>query len=122
MTKIRQKIRKSPTFLLMTLNFNNIFLYLLINGIFSYSEITGKIVSKNETDLFSVSKKNPASLDTFRRFRTENPSKFMGFSHSVYSLELENLSNVIGLRKKQDTHIVALATCAETPHSQGDAH
>lgn len=25
-------------------------------------------------------------------------------------------------KRKQDTHIVALATCAETPHSQGDAH
>ena len=85
-------MKKSPTFLLMTLNFNNIYLYLLISGIFSNSEILGKIVSKNETELSSVSKQNPTVLDTFRRFRTEKPSKIKGFSHSVYSLELENLS------------------------------
>ena len=100
-----------PTlFLLMTLNFNNIYLYLLISGIFSNSEILGKIVSKNETDLSSVSKKNPTALDTFRRFRTEKPSKIKDFSYSVYSLELENLSNVIGLRKKQDTPKVVYFT------------
>ena len=91
----------------MTLNFNNIYLYLLISGIFSNSEILGQIVSKNETDLSSVSKKNPTSLDTFRRFRTEKPSKIKGSRHSVYSLEPENLSYVIGLRKKQDTPKVA---------------
>jgi len=50
-----QKIRKSPTFLLMTLKINYIFLYLLINGIFSNSENLGQIASKNETDLSSVS-------------------------------------------------------------------
>ena len=44
--KSGKKIRKSPTFLLMTLNFNNIYLYLLISGIFSNSEILGTIVSK----------------------------------------------------------------------------
>ena len=51
-----------------------------------------KIVSKNETGLSNISKQNPTPLDTFRRFQTEKPSKFKGFSHSVYSLELENLS------------------------------
>ena len=55
-------------------------------------------------------KKNPASLDTFQCLRAEKPSKFKGFSHSVYSLELENLSNVIGLRKKQDTPKVVYFT------------
>ncbi len=105
-----KKIRKSPTFLLMTLKINYIFLYLLISGIFSNSEILGKIVSKNETDLPSVSKKNPTSLDTFRRFRTEKPSKINASRHSVYSLEPENLSNVIGLRKKQDTPKVVYFT------------
>ena len=108
--KSGKKRRKSPTFLLMTLNFNNIYLHLLISGIFSNYEIPGQIVSKNETDLSSVSKKNPATLDTFRRFRAEKPSKFKGFSHSVYSLEPENLSNVIGLRKKQDTPKVVYFT------------
>ena len=87
-----KKMKKSPTFLLMTLNFNNIYLYLLISGIFSNSEILGKIVSKNETELSSVSKQNPTVLDIFRRFRAEKPSKIKGFSHSIYSLELENLS------------------------------
>ena len=90
--KSGKKIRKSPTFLLMTLKINYIFLYLLINSIFSNSEKSGKIVSKNETDLSSVSKKNPAALDTLQCLCTEKPSKIKGFSHSVYSLELENLS------------------------------
>lgn len=47
---------------------------------------------KNETDLSIVSKKNPVALDTFQCLRTEKSSKFKGFNHSVYSLELENLS------------------------------
>ena len=100
-------MKKSPTFLLMTLNFNIIYLYLLINGIFSNS---GKIVSKSETGLFSVSKQNPTLLDTFQGLRTEKTSKFKGFRGSVYSLEPENLSNVIGLRKKQDTPKVVYFT------------
>ena len=107
MLMTKNPAKKSPTFLLMTLNFNYIFLYLLISSIFSNSEKSGKIVSTNETDLSSVSKKNPASPDIFQCLRTEKPSKFKGCSHSVYSLELENLSNAIGLRKKQDTLKVA---------------
>jgi len=81
--KSGKKRKKSPTFLLMTLKINYIFLYLLINSIFSNSEILGQIVSKNETDLSSVFKKNPTSLDTFRKFRTEKPSKIKGFRGSV---------------------------------------
>ena len=103
MLMTKNPAKKSPTFLLMTLNFNNIYLYLLISGIFSNSEKSGKIVSKNETDLFRVSEKNPAVLDIFQCLLTEKPSKIRGFSHSVYSLEPENLSYAIGLRKKQDT-------------------
>ena len=80
-----KKTKKPPTFLLMTLNFNNIYLYLLISGIFSYSEKSGKSVSKSETGLFNVSKQNPTSLDTFRRFQTEKPSKFKGFSSFIAS-------------------------------------
>ena len=101
----------------MTLNFNNIYLYILISVFFSNSEKFGKIVSKNETDLSSVFKKNPLLLDTFRKFRTEKPSKINGFSHFVYSLELENLSNVIGLRKKQDAPKVVYFT-PETSHPE----
>lgn len=108
--KSGKKIRKSPTFLLMTLNFNNIYLHLLISGIFTHSELSGKLVSKSETDLYSVSKKNPASLDTFQCLRTKKPSKIKVFGHSIYSLESENLSNVIGLRKKQDTPKVVYFT------------
>ena len=108
--KSGKKIRKSPTFLLMTLKINYIFLYLLINSIFSNSEKSGKIVSKNETDLSSVSKQNPASLDTFRRFQTGKPSKIKDSIYSVYSLEPENLSYAIGLRKKQDTPKVVYFT------------
>lgn len=78
--KSGKKIKESPTFLLMTLNFNIIYLYFLINGIFSNS---GKIVSKSETELSSVSKQNPTVLDTFRRFRTEKLSKINGFRGSV---------------------------------------
>ena len=83
MAKNPAKKRKSPTFLLLTLNFNNIYLYLLISGIFSNSEKSGKIVSKNETGLSNVSKKNPASLDTFQCLQTEKPSKITGFKGSV---------------------------------------
>ena len=83
MLMTKNPAKKSPTFLLMTLNFNNIFLYLLISDIFSNSEKSGKIVSKSETGLFSVSKKNLATLDTFRRFRTEKPSKIKGSRGSV---------------------------------------
>ena len=91
----------------MTQKINYIFLYLLINGIFSNSGKSGKSVSKSETDLSSVSKKNPASLDIFQCLQTEKPSKTKDSRHSVYSLESENLSYVIGLRKKQDTPKVA---------------
>ena len=94
----------------MTQNFNNIYLHLLISAIFSNSGKFGKIVSKSETGLFSVAKQNPASLDTFQYLWTEKPSKSKGFSHSVYSLEPENLSNVTGLRKKQDTPKVVYFT------------
>jgi len=58
--KSGKKIRKSPTYLLMTLKINYIFLYLLTNGIFSNSGKSGKSVSKSETDLSSVSgQRNP---------------------------------------------------------------
>ena len=108
--KSGKKIKESPTFLLMTLSFNNIFLYLLISGIFLEFWKNRKIVSKNETDLSNVSKKNPTTSDTFQCLWTDKPSEFKGFSHSVYSLEPENLSNVIGLRKKQDTPKVVYFT------------
>jgi len=85
--KSGKKMKKSSTFLLMTLKINYIILYLLISGFFSNSGKFRTTVSKSETDLFSVSEENPASLDTFRRFRTEKPSKIKDFSHSVYSLE-----------------------------------
>ena len=65
---------------------------------------------KNETGLSSVSNQNPTSLDSFQRLRTEKPSKIKASSHSVYSLEPENLSNAIGLRKKQDTPKVVYFT------------
>ena len=107
-----KKIRKSPTFLLMTLKINYIFLYLLISCIFSNSEQSGKSVSKSETDLSNISEQNPTSLDTFRSLRTEKSCKIKGFNHSVYSLEPENLSSVIGLRKKQDTPKVVYFTLA----------
>lgn len=108
--KSGKKRRKSPTFLLMTLNFNNIYLYLLISGLFSNSGKSRKIVSKNETGLSSVSNKNPVSLDSFQCLRAEKPSKIKDSSHSVYSLGPENLSYVIGLRKKQDTPQVVYLT------------
>lgn len=101
----------------MTLNLNHIFLYLLINGIFSYSEKSGKIVSKSETDLSSVFKKNPTSLDTFRKFRAEKPSKFRGFSHSVYSLELENLSTQLDCERSRIR--LKLYTLRRILHAQG---
>lgn len=94
----------------MTLNFNNIYLYLLISGIFLNSEILGQIVSKNETDLSSVSKKNPATLDIFQCLQTAKPSKIKEFRGSVQNSKNVESVFVIGLRKKQDTPKVVYFT------------
>ena len=89
------------------------------NGTFYDSEKFRKRVSKNETAMLSVSDRNPESLDTFREFRNEKSSKIKTSSHSVYSLEPENMSNAIGLRNKQDTPTVAYTLRDSTADQPG---
>lgn len=74
---------------------------------------------KNETALVSVSDRNPTPPTTFRKSRNEKLSKIKGSSHSVYSLELETLSNAIGLRNKQDTPKVAYTLRDSTADQPG---
>ena len=66
-----------------------------------------KIVSKSETSLYTVSNKNPTSLDSFHCFRTKKPSKIKDSRGSVQNFKNIELVYVNGLRKKQDTPKVA---------------